>query len=74
MIASEGGALQSAPGETTGGTGFHNSVSSGLGCGAVVVGDCANTLTAVRERINRKKVAIWIRMVLKRINQNMLDP
>jgi hypothetical protein len=36
MIASDGGAPHSAPGVTTLGTGFHNSVSSGFAAGETV--------------------------------------
>src|SRR5580704_7979804 len=64
-IASEGGALQVAPGVTIFGTGSQTSVSSGFGlaCSCAVRG----TATAIRAA-NARSVENCMRMIFKRIH------
>src|ERR1700685_2444134 len=60
IMASEGAALQVAPGVTTLGSGVQTSVSSGLGAG--LVSGCCASAVAARVR-NRSRVVVRVRMV-----------
>src|SRR5579864_5779382 len=64
MIASDGGALHSAPGATTLGTGCHTSVSSGFG-GV----DCWAQRPALIKRVITRKFGMCILIMFKSITQ-----